>query len=281
MNQTFSFPRWQMLVASHWAEHRKRYLLALMAVGGLLAGWYSFLLLIDHFGPLNLFIQYATYYCGLFLVGCFHASTVFSELGSKSRAIQYLSIPASHLEKLLCGILFGVVFFFIAFTIVFYIVDIPMVSLANRIIAGEKQHWPNTFQSIGIVGVLDIWNNQWAPILDRKYHFFLFAYFAIQSAFLLGSVYFASWSFIKTVVALLLFWVIFILYVQKGIAEHLPNGWHPHDLVRWANNSDNMLPASMVALPNPMERILIFLMQYSIPPIFWIITYFRLKEKEV
>jgi len=270
-----------MLVASHWAEHRKRYLLSLLAVGGLMAVWYGFLVLIDHFGPINLFIQYATYYCGLFLVGCFYASTIFSELGSKSRAIQYLSLPASHLEKLLCGILFGVVFFFIAFTIVFYMVDIPMVSLANRIIASEKQHWPNSFLPIGSVGVLNIWNNGWAPIIDRKYHFFLFAYFAIQSAFLLGSVYFARWSFIKTVVSLVAFWVIFILYVQKGIAEHLPDGWHGHDLVRWSNNTENGALASLVVLPGIMERIFIFLMQYSIPPIFWIITYFRLKEKEV
>lgn len=270
-----------MLVGSHWTEHRKRYLLALLAVAGMQAGWYSFLLLIDHFGPINLFIQYATYYCGLFLVGCFYASTIFSELGSKSRAIQYLSVPASHLEKLLCGILFGVVLFFIAFTIVFYIVDIPMVSLANRVIANEHQHWPNTFLPIGSVGVLNFWDTQWAPIMDRKYHVFLFGYFAIQSAFLLGSIYFTRWSFIKTVVSMLVFWVIFILYAQKGIAEHLPNGWHPQDLMRWTNNTDNRMPASMVTLPDTMERILTFLMQYSIPPMFWIITYFRLKEKEV
>ncbi|HEY8971685.1 MAG TPA: hypothetical protein VIM64_21435 [Puia sp.] len=281
MNQTFDFHRWQMLVASHWAEHRKRYLLALLAVGGLLAGWYGFLLMLDHFGPLNLFIQYATYYCGLFLVGCFYASTLFSELGSKSRATQYLSVPASHLEKLLCGILFGVVLFFIAFTIVFYIVDIPMVSLANHIIAGEHQHWPNTFQPIGSVGVLNIWNTGWAPVIDRKYHFFLCGYFAIQSAFLLGSVYFTRWSFIKTVVSLLVFWVAFILYAQKGIAEHLPDGWHPYDLVRWTNNTENIAAASVVSLPGTMEKIFIFLMQCSLPPVFWIITYFRLKEKEV
>jgi len=246
-----------------------------------MAGWYSFLLLIDHFGPINLFIQYATYYCGLFLVGCLYASTIFSELGDKSRAIQYLSIPASHLEKLLCGILFGVILFFIAFTIVFYIVDIPMVSLANRVISSEKQHWPNNYLPIGSVGVLNFWDNGWAPIMDRKYHLFLFAYFAIQSAFLLGSVYFARWSFIKTVVTLLLFWVLFILYAQKGIAEHLPGGWHGHDLVRWSNNSEDPRSQRIVALPDTIEKIFVVLMQFSVPPIFWIITYFRLKEKEV
>ena len=281
MNQTFAFSRWQMLVASHWAEHRKRYLLSLLAVGGMITAWYSFLLLMDHNGPLNLFMQYATYYTGLFLVGCIYASTIFSELGSKSQAIQYLSLPASHLEKLLCGILFSVVLFFIAFTLLFYLVDVPLVAVAERIAQREHQHWPNTYIPIGNISVLNIWNNQWAPILDKKYHFFLFAFFMIQSAFLLGSVYFTRWNFVKTVVALLLFWIVFVLLADKGVRTLMPEGWSPYDLLRWVNRMDPAVSASVVALPSSMERVLILLMQYSVPPMLWVITYFRLKEKEV
>ncbi len=281
MNQTFVFSRWVMLVADHWAENRKRYLLALLAMGGLLAAWYGFLLTIDKFGPLNLFLQYSAYYFGLYFIGCFYASTIFSELGSKSRAIQYLSIPASHLEKLLCGILFGVVLFFLAYTAVFYLVDIPMVSLANRIIAREHQHWPGTFEPISSVQVLNLWNNPWAPIPDRKFHLFLLGYFAVQSAFLLGSVYFTRWSFIKTVLALLLFWLVFVLFTDKAVTEHLPDGWHAYDMLRWYDNSDNTAVFRMVRLPEATERLLILVIQYSFPPAFWVITYFRLKEKEV
>lgn len=281
MNQTFVFSRWMLLVAGHWAENRKRYLLALLAMGGLLAAWYGFLLTIDKFGPVNLFLQYTAYYCGLYFIGCFYASTIFSELGSKSRAIQYLSVPASHLEKLLCGILFGVVLFFLAYTAVFYIVDIPMVSLANRIIARQHQHWPGTFEPIDTVQVLNLWNNPWAPIPDRKFHLFFLGYFSVQSAFLLGSVYFTRWSFIKTVIGLLLFWLVFVLFTDKVINEHLPAGWHAYDMLRWFDNPDSSAIFRMVQLPDAVERLLIFLVQYSMPPAFWVITYFRLKEKEV
>ena len=281
MNQTFVFSRWQMLVAGHWAENRKRYLLALLAMGGLLAAWYGFLLTIDKFGPVNLFLQFTAYYCGLYFVGCFYASTIFSELGSKSRAIQYLSVPASHLEKLLCGILFGVVLFFLAYTAVFYLVDIPMVSLANQVIARQHQHWPGTWQPIGTVEVLNLWNMPWAPIPDRQYHLFLLGYFAVQSAFLLGSVYFARWSFIKTVIGILLFWGGFIMFTDKVVNEHLPAGWHAYDMLRWYDNPDNSPVFRMVQLPDTVERLLVILVQYSIPPAFWVITYFRLKEKEV
>src|SRR5882757_4567826 len=217
MNQTFDFYRWRMLVGGHWAENRKRYLLALLAMGGMLAAWYGFLLAIDKFGPVNLFMQYTAYYCGLYIVGCLFASTIFAELGEKARAIQYLSVPASHLEKLLCGILFGVVLFFLAYTLIFYIVDIPMVSMANRIIAREHQHWPGTLEPIGNVEVLNLWNNKWAPVPDKRFHLILLGYFAIQSTFLLGSVYFARWAFIKTIVAVLVFWLIFILFMDKGL----------------------------------------------------------------
>ena len=138
MNQTFDLSRWLRLVGADWTEKRKRYLLALLAMGGMLIAWSAFLLSTDKFGPLNLFLQYTAYYCGLYIIGCFYASTIFSQLGNKSQAIPYLAIPASHLEKLLCGILFGVVLFFLAYTCIFYIVDIPMVSMANKIIAVLK-----------------------------------------------------------------------------------------------------------------------------------------------
>src|SRR5882762_6613601 len=231
MNQTFEFNRWRMLVAGHWAENRKRYLLSVLAMGGLLAAWYSFLMVIDKFGPLNLFLQYSAYYCGLYFIGCLYASTIFAELSSKSRAIQYLSLPASHLEKLLCALFFGVVLFFLAFTLVYYLVDIPMVSMANRIIAREHQHWPGTMEPIRSSEVLNLWNNQWAPILDQKYHLVLLGYFAIQSAFLLGSVYFTRSPFIKTVVAVLLFWLLIVLFMTKVLGELMPEGWHPYDIL--------------------------------------------------
>lgn len=270
-----------MLVAMHWTENRKRYLLAMLAMGGLIAGWYSFLLVMNKFGPLNIFEQYATYYSGLFFVGCLYASTIFSELSGKAQGIHYLSIPASHLEKLLCGILFGVVLFFIAYTIIFYIVDIPLVNMANHIIKKEHQHWPGTTQPIENIVVLNLWNNSWAPIPDKKYHLLLVGYFAIQSAFLLGSVYFTRYSFIKTIVGLLLFWLVFLLFVVKGVEEHLPSGWRPYDLVQWIHYTKDTAQLELVRLPGWMENGLILLIQFSIPWVFWFIAYFRLKEKEV
>ncbi|HEX9513554.1 MAG TPA: hypothetical protein VF939_23850 [Puia sp.] len=281
MNQTFDFNRWRMLVTLHWVENRKRYLLAMLAMGGLMTGWYSFVLVVYKYGALNPFIQYATYYCGLFFVGCLYASTIFSELGGKAQSIRYLSIPASHFEKLLCGILFGVVLFFIVYTLIFYIVDIPLVNVGNQLILKDHQVWTGTTIPIGKVEVFSLWNNRWAPILDQQYHMLLLGYFAIQSAFLLGSVYFTRYSFIKTIVGLLLFWLVFVIFAVKGVEDHLPSGWRTYNFIQWNNGANNIAQLELVRLPRWIESSLFTLIQYSIPFIFWFITYIRLKEKEV
>src|SRR5450631_1938605 len=129
MNQTFNFSRWWMLVTAHWAQNRKRYLLALLAMGGILVAWYCFLLVVVRNGPLQDYLQSTTYFASLYFIGCLYASSLFAELGDRATGINYLSVPASHLEKLFCALFFGVMGFFIAYTLLFYIVDLPVVHI--------------------------------------------------------------------------------------------------------------------------------------------------------
>jgi len=145
MNEIFSIKRWGMLVALHWAGNRKKYLLAMPAIFGLLLVWFSFVLIMDRRDPMAGFMQWMTYYAGLFFVGCLYASTIFAELGDKAQGIVYLAVPASALEKLLCGLLFSIVAFFIVYTLLFYLVDIPMVWLANRLNVQEHRVWPGGY----------------------------------------------------------------------------------------------------------------------------------------
>ena len=271
-----------MLVTRHWGENRKRYGLAMLAMGGLLAGWDSFMLAMDKNGPLNLFMQYSSFYIGLYFVGCLYASTIFSELSSKSQSITYLSVPASHLEKLLCAILFGVVLFFIVYVLIFYMVEIPMVSLANRIITEEHQTFGGTTVPIGHVEVFNMMAlNPWAPIGDRKYHILLLGYFAAQSAFLLGSVYFPRYSFIKTIVAIVSLALLVNVFMTKVVEAHLPDGWKTYGLFQWNNYTYSSPHLELVTLPGWVEDSLLMLVRFSVPPVCWVIAYFRLKEKEV
>jgi uncharacterized membrane protein len=271
-----------LLVSRHWAENRRRYLLALPAMGGLLTAWYSFLLIMDGYRPLNDILQSMAYYFGLYIVGCLYASTLFSELGSKAECINYLSVPASQLEKLLCSLFFGVLLFFIAFNLIYYAVDIPMVHLANHVSA---ERYGNGMQPGGSImaGPAPVWNAFAGtdPVFHiGKYHVILLAFFAIQSAFILGSVYFTRYAFLKTIVAILFCSLGVSFFLTKIIEGHLPQGWWLNNIFEWEHYSDTT-GIRVVSLPLWIEHCLIFLTQYSIPFIFWWITYYRLKEKEV
>lgn len=280
MNQIFDLSRWWKLVTLHWVQNRKRYLLAIPAIAGLLLAWYIFLFVIDRYSPIDPFSQYTSYYCGLYFAGCLYASMVFSELGNQPQGIGYLSLPASHFEKLLCALLFSVVLFFTVFTIVFYLIDIPMVQFSNRLIEQEHRVYQDTGIPIGPVTVYNVFTGEGGPPTDRIYHALLLAYFAIQSAFILGSVYFTRYSFIKTTVAVLFIVFGYLLFEMKILNSTLPAGWNIELFMGWRQDYGRG-NVYYVNLPSWAATIVGFVFRFCLPFIFWLITYFRLKEKEV
>jgi hypothetical protein len=278
MNEVFSIKRWGNLVGLHWAGNRKRYLLAIPAIFGLLLVWFSFVLIMDRYDPMAGFMQWATYYAGLYFVGCLYGSTIFAELGDKAQGIAWLAVPASAPEKLLCGLLFSVAAFFIIYTLLFYLVDIPLVWLANRLNVQEHRVWPGGY-AVDPTVVFNVFRGVDDQELDRQSHVFLLGYFAVQSAFVLGSVYFSRYAFIKTAVGVLVFILLFMI-VQKYILETtLPEGWHRNQLAWERNRGTTELQA--IRLPVFLSGILGFAILYGPPLVFWVATYFRLKEKEV
>ncbi|HLZ89987.1 MAG TPA: hypothetical protein VKQ52_22195 [Puia sp.] len=280
-NQLFSFTRWRLLLAKHWIENRRRYILSLLAIGGLLTIWCGFLIIMDAYAPLDVNMQFAAYFVGLFLTGALYSSMLFADLGTKKEALPWLSLPASHLEKLLCALLFGTFLFFIAYTLVFYLVDIPMVEWANSILRNHPRNWPNTNIRIPPVSIYNIFTGDGAPIPEKEDHLFLSFYFAVQAAFLLGSIYFPRYAFIKTVVAVVLFTLGFIVFQRGVIYPLLPTGWY-NNFFRWSTDLyESGPPKSEVRLPLPIENLLTLLGQIGLPPFFWFVTYIRLKEKEV
>jgi hypothetical protein len=293
MNQSFDLSRWLMLVSKHWAENRKKYTLSLIAIAGLLIVWFIFTLFMGAFRPLDSGIQITTYYFGLFLVGCLYASMLFAELASKSKGINFLSVPASTLEKLLCALFYGVVVFFITYTVIFYIVDASMLKLSNAI---AYSHWEslhgagNKFVPGKLMNVFVIPRNSHDD--PNTFFYLLLAYFAVQSAFILGSVYFPKFSFIKTFISLLLVSLLFLFIAVKVIFPIMPSGGYYKDITSYRVFHMTAYPSGgtvisdddsdkIVSLPSWINDVLITLIKYVFAPLFWIVTFFRLKEKEI
>ncbi len=283
-NQVFSFRRWRLLVAKQWLEHGRRYLLSLLAIGGLMAAWEAFIVAMIPYAPLEPFMQFATYMVGLFFTGCLFASSLLADLGNRKQALPWLSLPASHLEKLLCAILYGAVLFYLAFTLVFYLVDIPMVQWANSILRGHPRNFPGTGTPVPESLIYNVITSAGAPIPEKEWHLFTAGYFAVQAVFLLGSVYFTRFSFIKTVVAGLLFMLAFVIFQKLVLFPMKPEAWSDN-FFRWTQEmnelTDHDRPLHEVRLSYPLEPILLLLAQVGIAPFFWLVTWFRLKEKEV
>lgn len=282
MNQVFSFNRWLLLVAKHWSENRKKYLLGILAITGIILIWFLFNIIMDQYRSMGFGTQVGTYFVGLFIVGCLYASTLFSDLASRPKGINYLSLPASQLEKTLCALLYGVVIFFTAYTIVFYIADIIMVKIANEVsyVYWQKNHTVgDVFVPEKVVNILRL-EDMSAKKINIGF-FFLLGYFAVQSAYILGSVYFTRFSFIKTTVSLLVLGLFIIIFVGKVLNVFMPHGNFYEGITSYRLYEGGEMSEKIIRLPEWVGVTTLFLLKYAFAPIFWIVTYFRVKEKEI
>jgi hypothetical protein len=279
-NAHFSFTRFRRLVALHWSGNKRLYLLALPAIGGLLAAWDTFLLVMDRYSPLDDGIQAFTYYCGLALVGCLYSSTIFAAFGSKAQGVAWLGMPASALEKLFCGLLFSAVLLFVGYALVFYVVDIPMVKIGNELIVRQHRTWSGGYP-IGPNPVWDLTKGLPGDGPDRSFHIVFIWYFTLQAAFALGSVYFSRYAFVKTVIVVLLFLLVFMVFEKESMTMTVAQGWSRYDLANDWITEPGTLQARSVRLSPWIITPLAVLLLLGIPTVLWVATYFRIKEKQV
>lgn len=273
MNQFFSFHRFALLLLKHWADNKKRYALSVLAFVGLLITWFVFTLLTGLDRPMGKEVQNITFFFALFAVGTFYASQYYRDLGSRAKGINFLLVPASAFEKLLCSLLYTVVLFFVVFTTAFYLVDVLMVAVANSLTgtatSAEKPSVVNVFK------IIVVRFNR-----DSTVNFLLF-FFSVQSVFLLGSVYFEKYSFIKTIVCG--FAAAFVLFCFMYFFNDylLPKGTYPSGFLtsyRVFVDGENDI---LIQVPRWIGEVFRFSAMYGVAPFMWLVTYFRLKEKQV
>lgn len=253
MHSFFDSKRFQLLVGKHWADNKRRYGLSVLALAGLFIIWFLFQILVKDKESFSAEMQMGTFYFGLFVTGTLYASQYFQDLTSRPKGIHFLTVPASTFEKFLCGWLYTVVFFLAVFSTVFYLVDAVMIALYNNVYGlqgSEKASLANVFK---------------APIFleeDKTTTYFVLFFLSVQSAFLLGSVVFHKFSFVKTVISFfVLFFVGFcITYLLHDVI--LPDGGEG-PLAEW------------------IPVILAFVVMYAVAPLLWTVAYFRLKQKQV
>jgi hypothetical protein len=130
-----------------------------------------------------------------------------------------------------------------------------MLTISNEVIRTENQDGKEPIINVFKVGFYMLRE-------DLKINALLF-FLAIQSAFLLGSVYFKKYGFIKTIISCFIVYVLLFGLIYIPYKPLFPSDSNAGQMPRW------------------IEQIIGILVMYVIAPVLWIITYYSLKQKQV
>ena len=257
MNNSFSFSRLGLLIKKQWFDNAKLYSLSVLALIGLLAIIFIFWAIANEnrYDEEDTYIVFLTL---LFGAGLIFASTTFGALSDKAKGTYWLSIPATHLEKLLCGIFYSLIAFLAVYLVSFFIIQ------------------QITFAFIRINPDNDI---RYMSNLKEPAILFFYIFLALQSLFILGSVYFERFAFIKTILAALFIIFLFMLAGIFFAKNLLPHNSGMRGLTSFSIYGDNEM--KLYRLAPWIEDTIIALTKFIWAPVFWVATYFRLKEKEI
>ena len=123
----FSIHRVWLLCRKQWAENTQLYILGILATAGIISAVLIYNLF-DKRG-IPLITQQIIFFTGLIISSAVFTSTILSQFNEKVKGIQALTLPASTLEKLTAAIIYGL----IILPVVYFIVVYPIIVIAHYI----------------------------------------------------------------------------------------------------------------------------------------------------
>jgi len=247
MKTTFSLNRIGLLLSRYFIENKQREL----SFWGIAIVIFMFM---HQGGSVTMFA---------FIAGLIFAANSFKAFNYTPTGMHYLLIPATHTEKLITAIILNTVYFFIAFLITYCVGTVIGINLENLIFDRSTPVVLDLFQSDNQFG------NDSVNLWEMFYSFAI-----VQAIFTLGSVYFKRSSAFKTILTLfvigfaLAMFELFMLKIMFG----------SFSLTGFNNLNIN--------LPRDYELFTGWettgeIIKYATLPFLWIVSYFRLTEKQV
>lgn len=249
----FSFQRLVWLLRNDFLANRRLYSIELVSI------FVAALLIfgVDYFRNFAQVKQSHIQFFPLFYIigGLAFTASVFYQMNSANSRSQYLTLPASTLEKFTAKWLLSTVGWMLGFTILYHCFTTGVYIFANL------------FTSLPYKTLFD---------LDRGWLVFTIIYLAIQSVFLVGAVYFNKHHFFKTIAAIIPFIAIFLAFALPVvyllfpfIFESTPDEMHRLD------------PTFRVWLEDFKDDVFVYGVGILFPFFMWVVAYFKLKEREV
>jgi hypothetical protein len=199
------------------------------------------------------------FYSSLVLMagGLIFSSMAFKETHETGNDMRYLTLPCSNLEKTLSKFIMTTVCYVILSMIIYFLVT--MIAAGFTLLVFGKNHVlfnPFDRTTLRVTGI----------------------FLVIQSIFVFGSVYFKRMAFAKTIlsvigVVIILSLVSGLIYTIFHIDIFLQTGFK-----NFASMGPGFDPGFFVDFFKTVPGIIFWCL---LAPFFWVVTYFRLKEKEV
>ncbi|MEL6923296.1 MAG: hypothetical protein AAFO94_04545 [Bacteroidota bacterium] len=192
----------------------------------------------------------------ILLGGFIYASVTFNELHTKDQRHVFLSLPASAFEKLLSKLLLSTLGFALVMTLSYWLYTLVINAVADGWLGIELQDF-TPFEK-----------EMWLAIK---------LFLVLQSVFLLGSVYFDNYAFMKTVGTLLV-----VALVLALITYLLANVFLAKHFEGWSFRPRNVVPSEALRsfMEGPFTKVIKFIFWYLLAPFLWVVAYFKLKERE-
>lgn len=275
MNNTFSLPRFGLLLKKFMKEHLSTYLLYIAILAGLLLLVYGLSVLGSLNGKFHAEVPFVFFVLGIIFTGSLFASSFYSFFSNKAKGIQYLNLPSSHTEKLMIGFLFTQVVFFIVYFVVFYLVDQLMVLTFNKFHTTPASV-PAEFHSLYVAHPIDFSNEEVTNGITLA--------FIVTAISHYGSLCFEKNAFVKTALLTIIGgagFMFYSYYAMKGmISENVMPGGDRLFNSSLRVGSDETVKG-IVHLPGSWTTFLTWFIPVIMYVLFWAASYFKLKEKQV
>jgi len=269
----FSFKRLGYLLKKQWIENQKFYLLGILAMAGIMS--LALLLPMQNGRGLTLENQQIFFLFGLVITGFIFSTMLLNSFGDKKKGIEALMLPASAIEKVSVAVIYSILFF----PIIYFLTVYPVLILMHTV----------DTKTNGNINLLYL--PKWREIEKN----FLFAFFLLQSFSLLCSIMFRRHVFLKA--ATLVFLTFFsVIFLNSRIAENSLKSLQPHTTTLKNTGFYAYMGAApyqnatffnskndknyVVKLPK-YQSTAVKIIKWLLIPFFWLITWLKLREKQL
>lgn len=206
----------------------------------------------------------------LYIGGFLFSIRLFRELYRTPTGMNFLIIPATHTEKLTANIFLSTIYYF-GMTLLTYALGNLIVTLVYHQILNVNipVNW-DLFQV-----TTTFFDRGFVEVIERNVFFEIFGTFAlIQALGMLGSLYFKNNPAAKTIFSVMSFGFMLLL-IQFILFKTL---WDVKQLGNAMLSATIMISDSTIP---PIFELVLTIGIYLLTPFLWVVSYFRLTEKQI